>query len=176
MVVSLSALAFGTSDGAFRPRRAHAPYEAGWRWLAVAAGIGALLFRELALPYCLVAGGFAVWNRRWVEAAAWVAGIALFFGFFAWHVGQVKAQLAGTEVAASAGLSQWLRFGGLDFVLLTTRLNSLLFAAPAWLLWQFLLLSLVGLSRSNDESSKIACLTALLYLAAFAVVGRPENF
>jgi len=163
MIVSLSAHALAAQQGR-------------WRVLAVAAGIAALLFRELALPYCLVACAFAAHKRRWSEAAGWAAGIALFFGFFAWHVGQVKAQLAGTEVAGAAGLAQWLRFGGLDFILLTTRMNSLLFAASPWLLWLFLLLSLVGLSRSQGESNNIACLAALLYLVGFAVVGRPENF
>jgi hypothetical protein len=148
------------------------------RWLAIAAGISALLFRELALPYCGIACLMAAWKRRWWEAAAWAAGVALFFAFFAWHVGQVKAQLAGLEVAAAGGtgLSQWLRFGGLDFLLLTTRMNSLLFAAPSWLLWLYILLTLVGLSRSRYESSQLACLTALAYLVAFAIIGRPENF
>jgi len=146
--------------------------------LSIATGILALFFRELTLPYCLVAGAMAAWKRRWFEATAWTAGIIAFFAFFAWHVGQVKAQLAGMELAAAggSGLSQWLRFGGLDFVLLTTRMNSLLFAAPTWLLWGYVLLALVGLSRSRDESSQIACLAALLYLLAFAIVGRPENF
>lgn len=148
----------------------------GWRWLSVAAGIGALLFRELALPYCGVAWLLAIWTRRWREAAAWTTGIALFFAFFAWHVAQVNAQLIGIEVAASGGLSQWLRFGGLDFVLLTTRMNSLLFAAPGFLLWLYIILSLVGLSRGRDETSDLSCLAALSYLIAFAVLGRPENF
>ncbi len=149
-----------------------------WRALAVIAGIAALLFRELALPYCLAACVVTAWNgRRW-EAASWAAGIALFFGFFAWHAAQVKAQLVELEVVASAGggLSQWLRFGGLDFVLLTTRMNSLLFAAPSWLLWLYVLLALVGLSRGRNQANETACVAALLYLLAFAVVGRPENF
>src|SRR5262245_3194794 len=147
-----------------------------WRGGAVASGLAALFFRELALPYCLVAGFLAVRNRRWLESTAWAAGIAGFFAFFAWHAAQVKAQLVGTDVATSAGLIQWLRFGGLDFVLLTTRMNSLLFAAPGALLWLYLLLALFGLSRSREESSHLACLTALLYLLAFAILGRPENF
>jgi hypothetical protein len=144
--------------------------------LSVAAGIAALLFRELALPWCVAAGGMAIYKRRWGQAAAWILGIAAFCGFFAWHVGQVEAQLAGTDVAASAGISQWLRFGGLDFVLLTTRMNSLLFAAPGWLVWLYILIALIGLSRSKLEASQTACLAALMYLLAFAIVGRPENF
>jgi hypothetical protein len=147
-----------------------------WSCLSITAGIAALFFRELALPYCGIAFLFAAFKRRWIEGAAWAIGIALFFAFFAWHVGQVRAQLAGTEIAASAGLSQWLRFGGLDFVLLTTRMNSLLFAAPAFLLWLYLLASLIGLARRADETSHLACLSALAYLLAFAVLGRPENF
>jgi hypothetical protein len=147
-----------------------------WRWLAVAAGILALFFRELALPYCGMACLVAGWNRRWREAATWAVGIAAFLGFFTWHVAQVRAQLAGTDVAAAAGLSQWLRLGGLDYVLLTTRMNSLLFHAPGWLLWLYLLASLLGLARQPGQTSQVACLSALAYLAAFAFLGRPENF
>jgi hypothetical protein len=150
----------------------------GGRWwaLAVAAGIAALLFRELALPYCGLACTFALYRRRWAEAASWTAGIALFCCFFAWHIGRVHEQLAYDEMAASTGLSQWLRFGGLDFVLLTLRMNSLLFAAPGWLLWAYLLITLFSLARSTDDTSHLACLGALGYILCFAVVGRPENF
>jgi hypothetical protein len=174
IAISLAAGAMASGDRETEGRRDGE--KKGWRWLSVAAGIGALLFRELALPYCLVAGAMAAWKRRWGEAAAWAVGIAMFFGLFAWHVGQVKAQLAGTEVAAGGGIAQWLRFGGLDFVLLTTRMNSVLFGAPAWLLWLYVLVALVGLGRGQDETSQVACGAALLYLLAFAVVGRPENF
>ena len=83
-----------------------------------------------------------------------------------------------TDLAAppGAGLAQWLRLGGLDFVLLTTRMNGLFFAAPAGLLWLYLLAALVGLANRPDETSRVACLAALAYLLAFAVLGRPENF
>ena len=147
-----------------------------WRAAAVATGIAALLFRELALPFCGIACLSAAWNRRWRESAGWAAGIVLFFAFFAWHVAQVRAQL--TEIAApgGAGLVQWLRLGGLDFVLLTTRMNGLLFAAPAGVLWLYLLAALAGLAARTDETSRLACFAALAYLLAFAVLGRPENF
>lgn len=147
-----------------------------WRSLAIAAAFAALAFRELALPYCGIACLVALYRCRWLEAAAWTLGIAAFFAFFCWHVQQVNAQLAGTEVAASAGLSQWLRLGGLDFVLLTTRMNALLFAAPSWLLWLYLLAALVGLAHRQDDASRLACLSALAYLLVFAFLGRPENF
>src|SRR5262245_46355934 len=173
VMVSIAAHARGR-DGETERRREGG--RVAWRGLAVAAGIAALFFRELALPYCGVACLIAAWNCRWSEAAAWTLGIAAFFGFFAWHVGQVRTQLTGAEVAASTGLSQWLRLGGLDYVLLTTRMNSLLFHAPAWLLWLYLLVALIGLARQGDEPSRLACLSALVYLVAFAFLGRPENF
>jgi hypothetical protein len=174
VVISLAAHALGGRPGdrgQAAGDRAHL-----WRSLAVAAGIAALFFRELALPFCAVAAAVAAWNRRWFEAAGWLTGIVVFFGFFAWHVDQVHAQLAGVAVEGAGGLNQWLRFGGLDFVLLTTRMNKLLFASPAWLLWLYLLASLIGLSQRTDETSRLACLASLAYLLAFAVVGRPENF
>src|SRR4029078_1625264 len=50
------------------------------------------------------------------------------------------------------------------------------FGAPAWLLWLYLFVALMGLSRGRNETSQVACLAALFYVLAFAVVGRPENF
>jgi hypothetical protein len=124
----------------------------------------------------VIAYAVAVWQRRWLEALGWAAGMALFGMLLGWHVGQVQAQLATTAGEVSSGLAQWLRFGGLDFVLLTTRMNSLLFAAPAVLLWLYLLAALVGLSRRTDATGRLCCLASLAYLLAFAIVGRPENF
>jgi hypothetical protein len=147
-----------------------------WQGLAIIAGLAALAFRELALPYCCVAAAVSLWHRRWWQAAGWSAGIVAFFAFLAWHIGKVHLQLADTKTAAGGGLAQWLRFGGLDFVLLTTRMNSLLFAAPAWLLWLFVLAGLFGLASRRDAASQLACLAALAYLGAFAIIGRPENF
>jgi len=175
LMVSVAAHGRGRDRGT-KGRRDGETWAQAWRWLAVAAGVLALFFRELALPYCCIACLVAAGNRRWAEAVAWTAGIAAFFGFFAWHVGQVRAQLAGTEVAAAAGLSQWLRLGGLDYVLLTTRMNSLLFHAPGWLLWLYLLSSLIGLARQREETSQLACWSALAYVVTFAFLGRPENF
>jgi hypothetical protein len=148
---------------------------AWWPAVSIAAGASALVFRELTFPYCLLACLFAAGKRRWREAAGWAGGILLFMLLMAWHVCQVKLHTPGTT-QATGDLSQWLRFGGLDFVLLTTRMNSLLFAAPGWLLWLYLLLALVGLASNCDETSQLACLAALGYLLVFAVLGRPENF
>lgn len=168
MLISVSAHALGRSQ---ETKRTSVPFLV----LSITAGTAALLFRELALPYCLIAYTLSIASRRWLEAAGWGTGLVAFGLLLGWHIGQVQGQLAGVA-AGSAGISQWLRFGGLDFVLLTTRMNSLLFAAPAALLWLYLLAALVGLARRSDATSRLCCLSALAYLLAFAVVGRPENF
>jgi hypothetical protein len=158
---------------------AHALGQRDWRWVAVSivSGTAALFFRELALPYCGAAFLVAVLGRRYWEGLGWGVGIAAFFGFYAWHVGQVHAHRPPVDaVAAAAGVSQWMRLGGLDFVLLTTRMNGLLFAAAGGVLWIYLLAALVGLARRADDTSKVACLAALGYVLAFAILGRPENF
>ena len=153
--------------------------EQSWKWraLAIAAGIAALLFRELALPYCVAAGGLALWQRRWWDAALWAKGLVLFGLLLVWHVLRVRGELAEDGIAGGgAGLVQWLRFGGIDFVLLTARMNSLMFHWPAVLLWLYLVLTLLGLANREDLASRVSGLAALMYLIAFAIVGRPENF
>jgi len=151
-----------------------------WRWrlLAALAGIAALMFRELALPYCLAVGGLALWQRRYWEAALWAKGLVAFGCLLAWHVYAVRGELVehGHATTGGAGLAQWIRCGGLDFVLLTVRMNSLVFHWPASLLWVYLLVALLGLAQRSDSASRTCCLAALLYLLAFGVAGRPENF
>lgn len=149
----------------------------GWRSLAVVAGIAALLFRELALPFCFWAALLAVYRRRWGEASAWGVGIALFFAFLIWHGRQVAAQLQPADLTtAGGGVSQWLKFGGLNFVLLTARLNAFLFAAPGSLLFLYLLFSLFGLASERDDRLTLQLFAAASYLAAFCFVGMDINF
>jgi uncharacterized membrane protein len=130
------------------------------------------------LPYCCWAALFALCHRRWSEAAAWSLGIAAFFAFLYWHSQQVAAQLTPEDLAASTpgGIHQWLKFGGLDFVLLTARLNSFLINAPGPVLFLYLLLSLFGLASVRNERLTFQLLAAASYLAAFCIVGMEVNF
>jgi hypothetical protein len=147
----------------------------GWRPLAVASGLAALFFRELALPYCLVATGLAWWYGRRREAFAWLAGVVLFGAFLAWHAQQVMSRLTPEDIGQSGGMSEWIQFGGLTFDILTTRMNQFLFLAPAWLVLIYLLLGLVGLIGWRSEQGTLLTLTTLGYLAAFSIVGMHKN-
>ncbi|QDU30023.1 hypothetical protein ETAA8_51410 [Anatilimnocola aggregata] len=149
----------------------------GWQVVAIIAGITALMFRELALPFVFWAGVFAVYHRRWSEAFAWAAGITLFVAFLYWHSQQVAAQLTPADLATNGGgISQWLKFGGLDFVLLTARMNSFLFTAIGPVLFLYLLLGLLGLLSLRDERLNLQFVAAASYLAAFCLVGMEVNF
>ena len=143
------------------------------RWpLGLLAGLAALFFRELALPYCLLALGIAGWQRRRNEVIGWLAGLALYGAFLWFHADQVARHTAGVPPVAAGG---WVRFGGLPFVIGTTQMNVLLIFAPAWLAAAALPLALLGLAGWRGETGLRISLTVAGYLAAFAVIGMPNN-
>lgn len=146
-----------------------------WQWFSAACGTAALLIRELALPFCLVMALDHGCRQRWRAATLWTIGILLFAGYYAWHLRCVQTQWALGGVIGEAGLDQWWRLGGLGFVLRTLRMNVWLFAAPAWLLWLYLVLAGWGLARARDTTSNAAGWSVALYVLAFALAGRPEN-
>ena len=53
--------------------------------LAVAAGLAAVLIRELAAPYLVVMAVTALAGRHWREAAAWALALLLFAAALAFH-------------------------------------------------------------------------------------------
>lgn len=147
-----------------------------WRSVAVAAGLLALFFRELVLPYCLIAGVLAGWHGRRSEAAVWLSGIVLFALYLWWHAQQVAARLTPADRAGSQGILEWVQFGGLSFDIMATRMNAFLMNAPGWLVFLYLLLALIGLLSWRSEQGLLLSLTTLAYLFAFAVIGRSMNF
>lgn len=147
-----------------------------WRIVSVAAGLLALFFRELVLPYCVIAGLLAFWNRRRWEALAWLAGVALFFGYLFWHGQQVAARLTPEDRAGSTGVMGWVVFGGLPFDIMATRMNAFLMTLPGWLVFGYLFLGVIGLASWRSEQGIRVSLTTFAYLASFAVVGKPMNF
>ena len=147
----------------------------GRHWLALVAGWAALSIREHALIYCLVAAALALWQQRRLEAAVWLAGIAGFAAFSAWHSRQVLAHLTPEEIAESTGVLPWIRFGGLEFVLQTARMNAILFHLPAWAAYLALAASLLGMTEIGGEFGALLLGTTLLYLGAYALVGQEFN-
>lgn len=135
----------------------------------------ALCFRELVLPWVTVALVWAVWKRRWREAAVSAVGLGVWGMFLAWHAGQVHSRLTPEEMATGTGVSGWLTFGGAGFLASTMRMNGLLAAAPSVVGLGLLVAGSFGLVRRNDEIGRRLAVVTGLYVLTFAVVGQPFN-
>jgi hypothetical protein len=146
-------------------------YSLGWRYPAVAAALLALFFRELALPYCVLAGSLAIWHKRRFESAVWFLGMVLYGLFLLWHGHEVALRMTEADVARS----DWLCFGGLKFDLVTARMSDFLYAAPGWVVAMYLSIALIGLAGWRTEHGVLAACVVAAYLAAFSVVGNPYN-
>jgi hypothetical protein len=148
-----------------------AAYAIDRRRLGTAAGLGALFFRELALPYVVLTLTLACWQRRRKEAAVLFGGLMLYGLLLLFHGVQVSRHVLPTDRLPGS----WIQFGGLAFLLQTCRMNAFLFSAPAWVSALYLPLSLLGLAGWKGETGLRLSLTAVVYIAAFAVVGQPFN-
>ena len=147
-------------------------FRRGWNGWGVAAGLAALFYRELSLPYAVVGLGMAVRAGRRREALAWTAGLLAFVGFMAVHAARVHARLGESDLAMNG---TWLQFGGVRFVLATARDNYFLTSAAPWAAALALPAAVLGLCALPGENGLRIRLTGLAYLAAFSVVGYPFN-
>ncbi|REK17637.1 MAG: hypothetical protein DWQ37_05940 [Planctomycetota bacterium] len=140
--------------------------------LGVASGIAALFMRDLAGPYCVFQGAYALWQRRWREAALWTAGLAAYAVYFAWHVWNVMALQTPDATAHEDG---WVRFGGLAFLVSLAQMNGFLLTLPQWVSAIYLPLAMLGLASWSSDTGRRTALVTLLFLVLFAVVGQPIN-
>lgn len=89
-------LLLAISIAIYRPER--------W-WPSLVVATLAVSIRELALPFVLLAGAFAVFLRRWTEAAAWAGVVALFAIYMAFHAWRVSLIPAGADPVTSGWLT-----------------------------------------------------------------------
>ena len=126
VLIALSVCAYGLD----RPR------------LGVAAGVAAVFFRELALPYCLLGAPLAAWQRRRGELAFWLAGLAAWASVFGLH----WLRVANAAPDAAAHREGWIQFGGLAFVEATMQMNACLLLLPQWVTALYFAAALLGLA------------------------------
>lgn len=147
-------------------------YGTGRRRLGFAAGLAALVLRELAAPYCLLCMALAMRERRYRELAAWCVGLALYAGYYAIHLAHVLPLIHADDVAHAHG---WLRFGAAGFVLSTAQMNVFLLLLPQWVTAIYLAVALVGFASWRTAAGEWIALTAAIYVAAFSIFGQPFN-
>ncbi len=141
-------------------------------WLAVAFGLAAVFFRELALPYCLVCAAMAWRQKQRTELAAWTLGLVAWLMFFALHWWEVSGLIAAGARAHRQG---WIQFGGAEFVLATARMNAYLLLLPPWVAAFYLVAAMVGMGGWGTPLGTRVGLSTCLFLAAFAMVGQSFN-
>ncbi len=142
-------------------------------WIpSVAIAAAAVFVRELALPFVLLMGAFALWGRRWREFAAWTAlviAFALAIGLHAMEVGRV--------VSAADPLSPgWRGFGGWPTFLRTMQLTSALRVFPDTLSAAGVVLALFGWSSWRGPGGLFGTLLIAGYGLMFMLFARPDNF
>lgn len=147
-------------------------YGLGYSGWGIAAGLGALVTRELAAPYCLLAAWLAWRAGKRRELATWCAGFAAYGVFYAWHAAQVAAVTGPDELAHEHG---WLCTGGAPFLLALVQMNGYLLVLPQWVTALYLTLAMVGFASWNSQFGERIGVTIALYLVTFAVVGQPFN-
>ncbi len=156
VLIALSICAYGVG----RPR------------LGLALGLAALFFRDLALPYCLLAAAIAWRTSRRGEMAAWLLGLAAWLAFFTLHCSQVNDLITSQARAHS---QSWIQFGGVGFVISTAQMTAYLLLLPQWVTALYLAAALLGLAGWHSPLGLRTGLTVCLFLAAFAAVGHEFN-
>ncbi len=144
----------------------------GWTPVGILAGLAAVFYRELAVPYAVVACGLAAWRGR-REAITWLVGLLVYVAFMTWHASIIHVRLTEADQMLAGG---WVRFGGIRFLLATTQTNLFLMPLPLWVTALFLAGACLGLTSMKGEVGLLAGLTGLAYLGAYSVVGNPFNY
>lgn len=147
-------------------------YATDRRWAGLAAGAAALVVRELAGIYVVVAIVMAVRRRRWREVTAWGLVLASYAVYFLWHRHQVLDTVDPGDRAYDEG---WLQLGGPMFVLRTAQMDGVLLLLPLVVVAVLAPLMVLGLWSRRDEAGLLAAVTVSAYVVAFCFVGKPVN-
>ncbi len=145
----------------------------GGRWIGawVAAGL-ALAIRELALPFVLLMGAFALYHGNRREALAWGALVAVFLAALGLHFHFV----ARTVVPGDLPSPSWLALRGLAGWLGNVAQTSNLHWFPHWLAGPVVVLMTFGWLGWNSRAGLFGFLLGAGYGVLFMIAGRGNNF
>ena len=141
-------------------------------WRAILAGGAALMVREQALPMILAMGGLALIEKRWREAAGWLAVVIAFAAYMTFHAGWV-AEVVRPGDRASPG---WNAMLGLQFALKSIAKVTLGIRLPDAIAAALLVLSLFGWASVRAGWALRATLLLLGYALMLALFARADTF
>jgi hypothetical protein len=139
---------------------------------AIAAGLAALFFRELAAPYVAVCLALTLSERRFRELGYWALGLIAYGVFYYLHVQQVLPRIGAEATAHEGG---WIRFGGAGFLIATAQLNAYLLLLPQWVTGIYLAAALLGAATWNTAGGRLIAFTVATYAVAFSIAGNEFN-
>lgn len=143
------------------------------RWVpSLLLGLAAALLRELALPFLCVMAVLAWRDGNRVEAGGWAAAILIFFLAMAAHSLALGEHVTGADLASPG----WSSAGGWPFVLAMVQRCTLLLFLPLPAIALLVPLALVGWAGLKGAIGERTALLLIGYVAAFMLVGRPDNF
>jgi hypothetical protein len=143
------------------------------RWLpSVMLGLMAVLVRETALPFVLLMGAFALWQRRWLEMMSWGGVVAVFALAMAVHADHVAAVTTLNDLVSEG----WNSFGGWPFFVFAMWRMTQLMLLPAWLGASMVPLMILGWASWRSQAGLFGLLLFGGYGLMFMILGRPENF
>lgn len=142
-----------------------------WWWIVLPIGCG-LAIRELVLPFALLALVFALFSRRWGEAGAWVAVMAAFGGYLAWHAGLVHAQVRPGD----RGSPGWHELQGLSGYLKAVAYSSTLQRFPMPVALTMAALPLFGWLALDGRAGVFSALLWAGYAVMIGVFSRADTF
>jgi hypothetical protein len=141
-------------------------------WAAsLALGLTAALIRELAFPFLPIMAAAAWMGGKRREAGGWLIASAAVIALLALHWSMV-ARVALPSDVTSPG---WLALGGWRYDLALARQSSLLIALPGWVAAIVTPLALLGWCAKAGSYAGRAAALLCLWLAAFLLIGRPDN-
>lgn len=141
-------------------------------WAAMAVIAAALAIRETVLPVAMLFGLFALIDRDWKAAGAWVAlGIAFAIGL-AFHA----AAVVGVTQANEIGGAGWTAFNGWkNYITFIYQTSVLRFVPPQWLAAVLTPLALLGWLAWRSRLGTAGLAIQLIYAALFMLFARPDN-
>ena len=141
-------------------------------WPAVLAGGAALMIRELALPMILAMSGLAMLEKRWKEAGAWTAVVALFALYMALHAHWVSKVVLPSDPPSPG----WSAMLGLQFALKSIAKVTIGVRLPAALASALLILSLFGWASVRAGWALRVAILLAGYGAMIALFARTDTF
>jgi hypothetical protein len=148
-------------------------YRAEKYWPAVLAAAAALAIREHAVPFIMLMGTVAFWERRWREGAVWTAIVAIFAAVLYAHASAVQAHVLPGDLTSQG----WVRFGGITTAInALTETSGLLALLPRSVMPLIFPFAIFGWLSWKSEIGLRVSLYILGYCLMLALFGREDNF